>query len=447
MISPLTQRYEMSMMGILTCFLGFQIKQSERGISINQEKYVKDLLKKYDINGSSVKTSIVPPNKLGPDLNGKAANETRYRGIIGSLMYLTASKPDIQFSSCLCARYQANPKESYLITIKRIFSAKKQQSITMSSAEAEYVVAARCCANILCMKSQLTNYDIIYENVPIFYDNSSAIAISDIILSENHILKGDIELHFISTQYQLVDIFTKPRDEQIFKRLIVELDVHDLRSVKTKFQATVFNDELSSEKTQSYEPTVNETSLSEYDEVEQNVLYFNDLFPFNIMYPNNLKSGKDNNDNEIDIIQSSGDMAPLLPRDQRHLWLLYQVEGYTMDIVHDFEKILEMIFRRQVYRVHTLDFEGLTLDMRQDLAERLRMVYTRDDRQEIFVSHAWRRLFEIRAPLLGGARRSMTWRHFILALGLHTAEEMIEGGFKAYWLGSERVIPDKGDLS
>ncbi|GKC71756.1 hypothetical protein Tco_1117639 [Tanacetum coccineum] len=126
------------------------------------------------------------------------------------------------------------------------------------------------------------------------------------------------------------------------------------------------------------------------------------------------------------------DMAPLLPRDQRHLWLLYQVEGYTMDIVHDFEKILEMIFRRQVYRVHTLDFEGLTLDMRQDLAERLRMVYTRDDRQEIFVSHAWRRLFEIRAPLLGGARRSMTWRHFILALGLHTAEEMIEGGFKAY---------------
>ncbi|GJY87122.1 retrovirus-related pol polyprotein from transposon TNT 1-94 [Tanacetum coccineum] len=57
----MTQRYEMSMMGVLTYFLGFQIPQSERGISINQEKYVKDLLKKYDINGSSVKTPMVPP--------------------------------------------------------------------------------------------------------------------------------------------------------------------------------------------------------------------------------------------------------------------------------------------------------------------------------------------------------------------------------------------------
>ncbi|GKE81496.1 retrovirus-related pol polyprotein from transposon TNT 1-94, partial [Tanacetum coccineum] len=91
----MTQRYEMSMMGVLTYFLGFQIRQSERGISINQEKYVKDLLKKYDINGSSVKTPMVPPNNLGPDLSGKSVNETQYRGMIGSLMYVTASRPDI----------------------------------------------------------------------------------------------------------------------------------------------------------------------------------------------------------------------------------------------------------------------------------------------------------------------------------------------------------------
>nr|GEU64228.1 retrovirus-related Pol polyprotein from transposon TNT 1-94 [Tanacetum cinerariifolium] len=116
-----TQRYEMSIMGVLTYFIGFQIKQSERDISINQEKYVKDLLKKYDINGSSMKTPMVPPNNLGPDLNGKAVNETQYRGMIGSLMYLTASRPDIQFSTCLCARYQANPKESHLTAVKRIF--------------------------------------------------------------------------------------------------------------------------------------------------------------------------------------------------------------------------------------------------------------------------------------------------------------------------------------
>ncbi|GJW80676.1 retrovirus-related pol polyprotein from transposon TNT 1-94 [Tanacetum coccineum] len=158
---PMIQRYEMNMMGVLTYFLRFQIKQSERGISINQEKYVKDLLIKYDINASSVKTLMVPPNNLGPDLNDKAVNETRYRGMIGSLMYLTASRPDIQFSTCLCARYQANPKESHLIAVKRIFKYLK--------AEAEYVAAARCCANILWMKSQLTDYDIIYEKEDIIH--------------------------------------------------------------------------------------------------------------------------------------------------------------------------------------------------------------------------------------------------------------------------------------
>ncbi|GJZ68075.1 retrovirus-related pol polyprotein from transposon TNT 1-94 [Tanacetum coccineum] len=162
------------------------IKQSERGISINQEKYVKDLLKKYDINGSSVKTPMVPLNNLGPDLNGKSVNETQYRGACQLLG-----------GKLVC------------------WSAKKHQSIAMSSAKAEYVAAAGYCANILWMKSQLTDYDIIYEKVPIFCDNISAIAISNnpVLHSRtkhidiryhfirDHILKGDIELHFIPTQY------------------------------------------------------------------------------------------------------------------------------------------------------------------------------------------------------------------------------------------------------
>ncbi|GJY08269.1 hypothetical protein Tco_0375323 [Tanacetum coccineum] len=63
---------------------------------------------------------MVHPNNLGPDLSGKAVNETQYRGMIRSLMYLTTSRFDIQFLTCLCERYQANPKESYLIAIKRI---------------------------------------------------------------------------------------------------------------------------------------------------------------------------------------------------------------------------------------------------------------------------------------------------------------------------------------
>ncbi|GJQ90523.1 retrovirus-related pol polyprotein from transposon TNT 1-94 [Tanacetum coccineum] len=147
---------------------------------------------------SLVKTPMVPPNNLGHDLAGKPVNETLYRGMIGSLMHLTATKPDIQFSTVLCARHQSNPKESHLTTVKRIlrqkstsgacqilsgklvcWSAKKQQSVAMSLAEAEYVAAARCYTSILWMKSQLSDYDIHYKMVPIFCDNTSTIAISN----------------------------------------------------------------------------------------------------------------------------------------------------------------------------------------------------------------------------------------------------------------------------
>ncbi|GJV58408.1 retrovirus-related pol polyprotein from transposon TNT 1-94 [Tanacetum coccineum] len=123
-------------------------KQFERGVLINQEKYVNDLLKKYDINGSLVKTLMVPLNNLGPDLNGKGVNETRYRDIKQILR---------------------NPT---LLVVNRIFRLPKR----------------------------------------------------------DHILKGDIELHFIPTQYQLADIFTKLLDEPTFKRLIVELGMQNIDS-------------------------------------------------------------------------------------------------------------------------------------------------------------------------------------------------------------------------
>ncbi|GJS48072.1 retrovirus-related pol polyprotein from transposon TNT 1-94 [Tanacetum coccineum] len=224
-----------------------------------------------------VKTLMVPPNNLGPDLSGKSVNETQYRGMIGSLMYLTVSRLVIQFSTCLYARYQANPKESHLIAVKRIFRYLKgilslglwypkcsgfvlkgysdsnyagcNMDRKSTLAEAEYVDAAGCCANILWMKSQFTDYDIIYEKVPIFCDNTSAIAISNNLILHSrtkhidiryhfvrdHILKGDIKLHFIPTQYQLADIFTKPLDKPTFKRLIVELGMLNIDS-KLKLQ-------------------------------------------------------------------------------------------------------------------------------------------------------------------------------------------------------------------
>ncbi|GJW14214.1 hypothetical protein Tco_0018347, partial [Tanacetum coccineum] len=116
-------------------------------------------------------------------------------------------------------------------------------------------------------------------------------------------------------------------------------------------------------------------------------------------------------------------MAPLPAADERHPWLRYQVKGYTEGIVHSYEQRLETIWSRPVNRVHVLDFKGLTPRIRQDLAVRLRMVYTREG-QQVFVSHAYRRFFGIRATLLGGVRRRMAWRQFILAFGLHTEQEM-----------------------
>ncbi|GKB52067.1 hypothetical protein Tco_0902820 [Tanacetum coccineum] len=253
-------------------------------------------------------------------------------------------------------------------------------------------------------------------------------------------------------------------------------DLDFFNDLENEFLAIVYNDALMSKLDLSTEPILSpqhidefdlndETSLSEYDEKEQNILYFNDLFPFNIIHPNDLKLEKYNDDNEIDIIQSLGgsmntqgsnmlletNMAPLPPRDQRHIWLRYQVEGYTEEIVHDFEQRLEIIFGRHVNRIHILDFKGLTLKLRQDLAERIRMVYTKDDGKEVFVSHAWRRLFGIQAPLV---------HEFILEffstcrigdeMGLDVASTLcfqLGGARPSMTLRSERLIPDKGDLS
>ncbi|GKC85691.1 hypothetical protein Tco_1141408 [Tanacetum coccineum] len=115
---------------------------------------------------------------------------------------------------------------------------------------------------------------------------------------------------------------------------------------------------------------------------------------------------------------------------QTKLWQT-DIEGYTEEIVQDYEYRLDTIFGRQVNRVHILDFEGLTVEMRQALTDRLRMEYTRVGGDVLFTSHAWRRLFEIQGPLVR----------------LHTAEEMAGDGFEAYWAGSLRGITDKGDLS
>ena len=114
--------YQMSMMGELTYFLGMQIKQSDKGIFISQGKYVNDMLKNFELTScSAMKTPMAPPLTLDKDSNGKSVNVTLYRGMIGSLLYLTVGRPDIMYSTYLCACYQADPTESHLTAVKRIF--------------------------------------------------------------------------------------------------------------------------------------------------------------------------------------------------------------------------------------------------------------------------------------------------------------------------------------
>ncbi|KAI3754739.1 hypothetical protein L1987_54529 [Smallanthus sonchifolius] len=113
---------EASLMGKMQFFLGLQVEQSESGILIHQAKYVKDILTKFKMTDcKSASTPIAPHEPLTVDFSGVEVNQKMYRSIIGSLMYLTVSRPDIMFDVCSCARYQADPKESHDPAVKRIF--------------------------------------------------------------------------------------------------------------------------------------------------------------------------------------------------------------------------------------------------------------------------------------------------------------------------------------
>nr|GEY28241.1 hypothetical protein [Tanacetum cinerariifolium] len=115
-------KFKMLMMGKISFFLGLQISQSPRGIFINQSKYALESLKKYGFESCDpVDTSMVEKSKLDEDREGKAIDPSHYRGMIGTLLYLTASRPDLQFAICMCARYQARPTEKHVYAVKRIF--------------------------------------------------------------------------------------------------------------------------------------------------------------------------------------------------------------------------------------------------------------------------------------------------------------------------------------
>nr|GFB27257.1 hypothetical protein [Tanacetum cinerariifolium] len=166
-------------------------------------------------------------------------------------------------------------------------------------------------------------------------------------------------------------------------------DLDFFKDFENEFPAIVYNDALTSKSDFSTETSLcpqhidefdlkGEISLSEYDEVKQNVLYFNDLFPFNIIYLDDLKSGKDNDDNEIYMIQSSG----------RHPFFRYQGLQYFDQDIADFEKRLERIHDRGTHRVQVLDFKGMRELIKDVLYARIPMEHRDGDKVMVFTSKA-----------------------------------------------------------
>ncbi|GJW47335.1 uncharacterized mitochondrial protein-like protein [Tanacetum coccineum] len=174
------EKFQMSSMGELTFFLGFQVQQKKDGIFINQDKYVDEILKKFGF--TEVKTTSTPIENQKPllkDEDGEEVDVHMYRSMIGSLMYLTSSRPDIMFAVCACARYQVNLKVSHLYAMKRIFRYLKGQPklglwypkdspfdlvaytnmVANSTTEAEYVAASSCCGQAT-VKAKTVNGEV-----------------------------------------------------------------------------------------------------------------------------------------------------------------------------------------------------------------------------------------------------------------------------------------------
>ena len=295
----MADKFEMSMMGELKFFLGLQIKQLKSGTFISQAKYLKDTLKKFKMDDARpIKTPMQTKDHLDLDASGKEVDIKVYRSMIGSLLYLCASRPDIMLSVGVCARFQSSPRESHLIAVKRIlrylvhtptiglwfpkgatfnligyadsdyagckvdrkstsgtcqmlgrslvaWSSKKQNSISLSTAEAEYISAGSCCAQLLWMRQTLKDYGLSLNHIPLLCDNESAIKIANNPVQHSrtkhidirhhflrdHVCKGDIDLKHVRTDDQLADIFTKPLEEKRFCELRNELNILDVRFV------------------------------------------------------------------------------------------------------------------------------------------------------------------------------------------------------------------------
>ncbi|GJX17633.1 retrovirus-related pol polyprotein from transposon TNT 1-94 [Tanacetum coccineum] len=242
---------------------GIQIHQSPRGIFINQSKYAQKILKKHGMTSYDTIGTPMATKHLDADLSGTLVDQTKYLSMVGALMYLTTSRPDIVHATCYSARYQAKPTEKHLTVVKQIFrylkntinmglwypkntsfkltafsysdhagcldsckstfcgiqflggdklvsrSSKKQDCTSMSSAEAEYVSLSACCAQVLWLRTQLTYYGFHFDKIPMYCDSKATIAISCNPVQHSRTKHIDVRYHFIKEQIEkgIVELF------------------------------------------------------------------------------------------------------------------------------------------------------------------------------------------------------------------------------------------------
>ncbi|KAI3827887.1 hypothetical protein L1987_01976 [Smallanthus sonchifolius] len=253
-------KFEMLAMGELSFFLGLQVNQKEDGFFIHQSKYVKDILSRFKMEDCTPYDTPIPVNhKLNSDPDGKELDCRLYRAMIGSLMYLTASRPDIMFVVCICSRFQAKPKESHLIAVKRIFRYRKgKQRLRLwfphgsnfefnaytdsdfggccldRKSTTEYIVAASCCSQILWIQQQLRDYGLNFAGTPMFIDNNVTMSITNNPVKHSKTKHIEIRYHFIRdcaykklnelvkihTDDNFAELFTKAFDRTRFEILI-----------------------------------------------------------------------------------------------------------------------------------------------------------------------------------------------------------------------------------
>nr|GEZ24412.1 putative ribonuclease H-like domain-containing protein [Tanacetum cinerariifolium] len=249
-------RFQLSSMGELTFFLGLQVKQKEDGIFISHDKYVAEILKNFDfLSKKTASTAIETQKPLVKDEEAADVDVHLYRSMIGSLMYLTTSRPDIMFAVYACSRFQVTPKTSHLQAMKRIFrylkgqpklglwypkvssfdleaysdsdyagvnldmksitggcqflgrrliswQCKKQTIMATSTIEVVYVAAAHCCRQVLWIQNQLFDDGFNFMNTKIYIDNESKICIVKNLIFHSKTKHIEIRHHFIRDGYE-----------------------------------------------------------------------------------------------------------------------------------------------------------------------------------------------------------------------------------------------------